>query len=322
MRFIATIILGLALVVPGETAIGAVAPEEFQGWFESAAEGSLHIPNDVAARAARYRYVLIGGFGGESIPGYFTQNVKELRAAGVPREAIHLVRPSSDETLAGNAESVRAALRSVARNGPEPLVIVAHSRGACDALAFALAEPAFIRDHVRALFLVQGPFGGSGLADIVTGAGAPVDGRLAPLTRMLINFLVKIERYFLAQGRHGGLSELTHQASRAYWTQLLDEHKDALPIVGPKTFYITSATRPNRLGVFRRAAARYLSVDHGENDGVVAVRDQSLPELGTTLGVLHAAHADLVQRFPAARGGRRLRKALIQSILMSVGTID
>ncbi len=170
MRGLMPILLGLVLVSSDATADDAVTPAEFQGWFDAAAAGSLHIPVVVAARASQYQYVFIGGFGGESAAGYFAQNVKELRNEGVPRAAIHVIKPSSDETLAGNAESVRDALHAFARNSSEPLVIIAHSRGACDALAFALAEPAFIRDHVRALFLVQGPFGGSGLADFLTGA--------------------------------------------------------------------------------------------------------------------------------------------------------
>ncbi len=126
----------------------------------------------------------------------------------------------------------------------------------------------------------------------------------------------------MARGRYDGLGDLTHEAAHAFWTKRLAESKDAAAVVGPKTYYITAATRPCRLGLFRRAAAKYLGVDHVENDGVVAVRDQSLPDLGTTLATLDAAHADLVQRFPVARGGRRLRRALTQSILMSVGASD
>ena len=90
------------------------------------------------------------------------QNAKELRAQGVPRRAIHFIYPSSHKTVQENAEAVRAQFQEIARLGPEKLVVIGHSRGACDTLAFALENPAFVADHIQALFLVQGPFGGTG----------------------------------------------------------------------------------------------------------------------------------------------------------------
>ena len=52
---------------------------------------------------------------------------------------------------------------------------------------------------------------------------------------------------------------------------------------------------------------------------MVALGDQTLPGLGTSLGVLDAGHADLTRRFPATRARRGTRQALIRSILMAVG---
>ena len=88
--------------------------------------------------------------------------------------------------------------------------------------------------------------------------------------------------------------------------------------MGPKTFYVTSRVPPSRLRFFHRAIATYLQTYYGPNDGMVAVRDQSLPGLGTCLGVLDAGHTDLTHRFPATRAPRRYRRALVQAILMAV----
>ena len=91
------------------------------------------------------------------MPGYFAQNVAALRALGVPPAAIHEIRPSSHASFAANLEVSRAGFLDAAAAGPEPLVVVTHSRGACEALAFALREPDFVRDRVAALFLGVGP---------------------------------------------------------------------------------------------------------------------------------------------------------------------
>jgi pimeloyl-ACP methyl ester carboxylesterase len=318
----ATAIIMWLLVLPGATAKAdspAFSPERFSRWFRLATVGRLEIPDEVAGCASGFRYVFIGGFGGEALPGYFDQNRRELRAWGVPRGAIHQIHPSSRATTGGNAGAVRAAIEEAASEGPEPLVIIAHSRGACDALAFALDNPDFVRKRVHAIFLVQGAFGGSAAADYVTGQGTPMDGQMSPVLRLLAFLIARAERFLVARGPHAGLHGMTRDASRAYWDRMLADHADALPVVGPKTFYVTSATRPGRLGPFRKAVAHYLGTYYGRNDGVVELNDQSLPGLGTTLAVLDASHADLTQKFPAGRGGRRLRRALVQSILMAVG---
>jgi pimeloyl-ACP methyl ester carboxylesterase len=316
-----SLFLGLALM--GGVGDGPrVTPGEFRTWFEAAAEGKLLIDEEVERRAGRYRYVFVEGFRNEGMPGYFAQNVKELRARGVPREAIHVIEPSSDKTVGENAGDVREAFREAAGAGPERLVVIAHSRGACDALAFALRHPKFVRDRVRALFLVQGPFGGTGVADYVTGEGPPM-GREVPLRQRAVGGLIAgLEKRQLNRGRHGGLADLTRSASQDFWERLCDEHADAIPVVGPKTFYVTTETRPSRLGPLRRAPARYLHEHFGPNDGVVALDDQSLPDVGTVLAVLDAGHTDLTGRFPSARGGRQLRRALIQCVVAAVGRTD
>jgi hypothetical protein len=163
-------------------------------------------------------------------------------------------------------------------------------------------------------------FGGSGVADYVAGEGVQPDGRMRPLLRAVACLLVQWERFLISLGEHAGLTDMTRHSSRAFWARMLKEHADAVPVVSPRTFFVTTTTRPGRLGLFRRALAHYLGVYYGPNDGVVVLGDQSLPGIGTTLRVLNAAHADLTQRFPAARGGRRRGRALVDSVVMAVGT--
>jgi hypothetical protein len=112
---------------------------------------------------------------------------------------------------------------------------------------------------------------------------------------------------------------MTRGASLTYWSRALAEHDDAADLVGPRTFYVTSTIDPSRLRLVRRAIAWYLKVYHGPSDGMVAVADQSLPELGTVVATLEASHGELTNRFPATRASRTMRKALVRSIFMAVG---
>jgi pimeloyl-ACP methyl ester carboxylesterase len=312
-------LLGTALLFSGPVEVPRVTAAEFRRWFEAASLGRLTIPERVERRARGFRYVFVGGFRTGRMPGYFAQNAQALRAHGIPRRSIHFIFPSSRRTVDENHESVRDEFLRIAGEGPERLVIIAHSRGACDALAFALHDPPFIRDRVEALFLVQGPFGGSGLADYVLGEGEPMDGRMPIVHRLLARMIGTLERFLVQRGQHGGLAGLSREASRAYWQRALEEHTDAIPLVGPKVYYIESHAHSQRLALFQRAMSWYLGAYYGPNDGVVVVGDQALAGLGTSLGVVDAGHADLTRRFPATRVGKRSRRALIQAILMAVG---
>ena len=300
----------------------AVTPADFQRWFASSCEGRLRIPARVEGRASRFRYVFVGGLLNERMPGYFSQNARELRARGVPSEAIHFVSPSSYKSSEENREAIGVDFRRIAGAGPEKLVVIAHSRGACDALAFALGDAQFVADRVEALFLVQGPFGGSGVVDYVMGEGVPLDRRMPVGSRVVVHLLGKLGRWMMDGGSHAGVAELTRSSSRCFWQETLARHADAIAIVGPKTFFVTAEVRPSRVRLVTRAFARYLHAYYGPNDGIVVLEDQSLPGLGTVLGPLEAGHADLTRTFFSTRAKRRVRKALVRSILMTVGQAE
>lgn len=254
------------------------------------------------------------------MPGYFMQNVKELRARGVPRTSIHLVKPDSQQTVDGNARSVRTELREIAAQGTERLVLIGHSRGACDALAFALQNPKFVKEHIRALFLVQGPFGGTPVADYVNGEGTPMDRRMPTGYRVMGQTIGRLESGLLGDDKHEAIASLNRKDSDSFWSEMLRTHRAAIPVVGPRTFYVTSRTGPSHHPLFQRVTGWYLGTYYGPNDGLVALEDQSLPGLGTVLAVLDVGHTDLTRRFPAARPKHRLRNALVDAIIMAVGT--
>ena len=309
----------LAALCVGLDAPPAVAPGEFRAWFDAAREGTLVIPEEVARGARRFRYVFVAGFAHEQMRGYFAQNVKDLRAVGVTKAAIHTISPSSGETVEESAEAFRRQVFTIASQGPEPLVIVAHSRGACDTLAFALTEPGFVRDHVAALFLVQGAFGGTALADYVVGEGHPIDDKMPEQFRTFTRVIGEIERELVRRGPHAGLPGLTRVEARAYWSRMLRQNAAAIPAIGPRTFYVRTAIEPARLGRFRRAIGYYLTTYGGPNDGIVALDDQHLPGLGTSLGVLECGHGELTCNLDSGPEARKLRRALTPCLVMAVG---
>ncbi|MFO0951254.1 MAG: hypothetical protein U0835_08895 [Isosphaeraceae bacterium] len=294
-----------------------VAPAEFQRDYETAKAGRSSLPRAVENTARGYRFVFVGGFRNERMPAYFSQNVKELRRCGVPRTSIHRVEPGSDTTVEGNAKRFREEVTRLSEKGPEPLIVIAHSRGACDAVAFALENPEFVEARVAGFFLLQGPFGGTALADFLAGDGPPVDGRMSWWQRGLARLAAAIEGFALSRGWHDGLLGLSRRSAGSYWAKMLAEHAPAVPLVSPRIYYVTSATE-RKLGLFHRATSAYLGVHFGPNDGVVAVEDQSIRGLGTVLAELDLGHADLVRRFPAGRANPRLRTALVDAILMSL----
>jgi hypothetical protein len=307
-----------ALLTGGVDPSASDVPEGFQDWFRSSVEGSLTVPPAIAREARAFRYVFVEGFRNERMPGYFAANIAELKALGIPRDRVHVIEPSSRKTTEANAEEVRARFLAIAREGPE-LVIIAHSRGACDALAFGLDDPAFVRDRVRALFLIQGPFGGSGLAGYLTGSGPSMDRRMKWNHRVVAGLVGRLARAFARDDARDVMEGMTPEASASYWAKALDKDRAALAEVGSKTFFIRAAIHPSRQKFGRRAIAWYLQTTLGPNDGVVALDDQSLPGFGTVVANLEAAHADLVCNGPSSRKHRFDRRALIRSVVMAVG---
>src|SRR5580658_3904494 len=148
LAFLTVLAVEIATAGAGKTD-PVISAADFGAYFNAARAGKLSIPDEALEEAQRYRYVFVGGFHNERLPGYFTQNAKELRAIGVPKGAIHFIYPSSHATVAENARSVRHQFDDIACQGPEELVVIAHSRGSCDTLAFALENPDFIAEHVH-----------------------------------------------------------------------------------------------------------------------------------------------------------------------------
>ena len=110
----------------------SVSPEQFTEWYRthlSAVPGGLRIPDAVATKARHYHYVFIAGFLNEAVPGYFTNNISELWALGVPAGNIHTIYPASGKSVEDNSELIREQVKDCLGEGAEKIVIIGHSRG-------------------------------------------------------------------------------------------------------------------------------------------------------------------------------------------------
>jgi len=313
------IFVGAALLAGAPSAADRDSVSNFEGWFASARARRLELPAATLERAKGYRFVFVGGFRNERMPGYFSQNMGELRALGIPRKQIETILPSSSKTWEENAAKVRAGFSEVAAKGPERLVIIGHSRGACDALAFAFANPGFVRDRVEAIYLIQGPFGGSGVAEYVLGRGMPTDRRMWAGQRFVASIMGRLARVAAGRSGLGALEGMTREVSRAFWDATIRRDAEALATVGPRVYFIRSQIHPSRQRIFRRVIAWYQRIYLGPGDGMVELADQALPGVGKILGTLEAGHADLTHRFPASGAPAQFRRALTRSLLMALG---
>ena len=94
-----TILVG-AILVGGSEGSSTLRGDAFEGWFRSAVDGDLDVPEDVARRARVYRYAFVTGFHNERMPGYFAQNMAELRGRwACPKRQIHVIQPEFEPDL-------------------------------------------------------------------------------------------------------------------------------------------------------------------------------------------------------------------------------
>lgn len=310
------IVLGLTLVAGAGPGVQA---DDFEVWYRRAVTGDLDIPRAVERRARGFRYVFIAGYRNESISAYFSQNIAQLKRRGVPADQIEVIRPESIRDDAANAETLDLDLRRIAAKGPEKLVLIGHSRGACDALGFALDHPGFVLARVEALYLIQGPFGGSEAAAHLVGTGTAMDRRMPWPARLIASLAERVVRRSAGSGGSRVVADLVPDRARRRWGDRVAACPEAAAIVGPKTRYITSVTRPARLGPIRRAIGRYVATYHGASDGIIRLDDQAVPGLGTVVATVEAGHADLAYRTFRLRRTRRLREAVADAIVMAVG---
>lgn len=291
----------------------------FRDWFAAARHNRLVLTEIQVALAQQFQYVFISGFHNEMMPLYFWGNIRELRRRGIHARNIHRIHPSSHMSFDTVVERVANSLEHLAHQNPERLVIVGHSRGACTALAAALRRADQFSNRIEALFLIQGPFGGTAIADYVVAIEDDFPENWPSRRLKLARSLTWIERFALRLGWDGGLHDLTHAASRQFWLEAIAQHRrewgDRAMEIERKAYFIATSVDPARSRFLRSELGRIIQECDGPNDGVVALADQAIEEVGTRLDPLEAAHTDLVWGLHSSPEARNDRRALTQAII-------
>lgn len=314
--------------------VGRPAGPTFAAFFERQLTAPQPLPAEVLEAARRYRYVFVAGFLNEGFkPGYFNENREALAEAGVVAGAIHVVFPHSADAVEETAARLGHEIPDLAAQGPEKLVLVGHSKGGAELLAFALGNPTFVRERVAAIFLVQAAIGGSGVADYVTDKGHPLDDRMPAASR--VAFSVAARGGKLLDGHlDRGFQSLTHDRAAALWARLLpsghpngrhaNESKAtaaAPPFLAERIFYVRSHRAPERVSKMLSLTATYLTTYYGDNDGLVQVEDQWLPGTGRVLATLDVDHMALTVARPVSGDGPAFRRAFTQALLMQLAGV-
>ena len=317
-NLVAILVAGLLGVAPIEAPSQArPSPPDsaaFRAWFERQSQHPTALPVATVQAARAYRYVFIAGFLNEGFQsGYFSQNRQALLDAGVKAGAIEVLFPKSGNTVAQNVEVLSRSLPALAAKGPQKLVLIGHSKGAVEALAFAVGAPDFLRDHVQRIFLVQGAFGGSGIADYITGTGHPLDDRMAPVPRVL--FALAAGWGELLDSRiDGGFQSLSRVRAAELWKRL-PRLPDELT---ERVFFIRSQRDPDKVCPLLWLTAKYLATYYGPNDGLLVISDQWVPGAGQLLGDLDADHSGLTVAGPVSDWPARVRRAFMHALLMQL----
>lgn len=296
----------------------ALAPDRFLPAFETGMKEAATAGDDAYPRAAEFEYVFFGGIVGEYLKplGHFADMRAELFRLGVPRAQTHLYFPRSTRTVEENARGfVRESLVSLASRTPRKLVIVAHSKACLEVLAFALAHPEFVEKRVEALFLVQGPFGGSPLADYLMREALP-EWRAGRGTRLGMFLFGKIAGALHPWIR--GVESLTTSASNRRnegWRAL---GADVAEKLADKILYVQSFVDAKRATARVRVGAHFIESLGRVGDGAVAL-DAQKGCIGKHCVVLpDVDHSLPCSRLLTWRSPRRAW-AFAQAVLASVG---
>lgn len=212
----------------------------FADAYRRASAGTSVLP----AEAADLVYLVVPGAMGRQVPRYMAKTQRHLESLGLE---VHRSRINTAAGVAANAATLRGEILALAR-GRRSVVLVTHSKGGVDALA-ADALYREIRPLVRARVLMQPPWDGTPLADMM-------DGRVSRFALRLI-------------GGSGALIADLKSAARQGFT-LAHRTSHAIPTV-------TLATSQSGWSALTPVAAILRSRGGGDSDGVVPKRSQEVP---------------------------------------------
>ncbi|HEU5059324.1 MAG TPA: hypothetical protein VFU21_22480 [Kofleriaceae bacterium] len=212
----------------------------FADAYRQAAAGNPVLP----AEAAGLVYLIVPGAMGHQVPRYMARTQRHLESLGLD---VHRSGINTAAGVAANAATLRGEILALSR-GRRSVVLVTHSKGGIDALA-ADALYREIRPHLRARVLMQPPWQGTPLAEML-------DTRVSRLALRLLGGSGAL----LADLRGGARQEfaLAHRLAHSVPT-------------------VTLATSQSGWSALTPVAAILRRRGGGDSDGVVPARSQEVP---------------------------------------------
>jgi len=262
----------------------------------------------------KYSYVFIAGFLNEGLLSYFKDNIDVLEEMGISKSDIHVIRPSSSQSIEENIPYFKKKLEEVLSQSKKPLILFAHSKGGAEALALALREQDFTLKNIEKMFLIQAAIGGSAVADFIHHEGHKIDNKLPLKDRIFFNTSA-ITGQLLDPIINKGMGSLTHKKASALWKKLQSENPPLPKAISDKIFYINSKQDVSKMAEAVDCTGAYIQTYYSDNDGLVEVKDQYLKGVGTRLTVIDADHADLMTPFPISNDPKKIRISLMYSLI-------
>ncbi len=287
-------------------------------------QGLLRLDERVArpkADPADFEYVLVGGITSDYLMhvGYYEAFVKELVLQGVPRAQIHLIFPPSNKTVAVNAVGfLQPQLTAIANGSLRPLVLVGHSKGAVELVQW-FVNGTELSSRIEAFFSLQGAFGGSQIADMLSGDQRTLvrinGGMVSRLGLGLLQFLNRMFHKAIV-----GVEDLTTLKSQHRLQDWRENFAAKLNELAAKSIFVRTQSEPHLMDVRTRVGAHYLlNVGVLENDGALSFEHQHVPGMNapliSVLGVDHGLPCGNL----LARRHRYRAIAFIRALLHSLG---
>ncbi len=287
--------------------------QDFATIFSEFLSAKRVLSSEVIAASRNYQYVFVSGFLSEQTPLYWSDNEDSLTELGIPHDRITILHPSSAQTTLQNSVWLAEQLLNI--TSQQPIILLAHSKGAVETVLFAAHNIEFVKRRIKAIFLIQGAFGGSAIADALYAKDLSLDSRMPSLLRITLKLDYYI-RLFLMRNFMDGLKSLTTDYAKQLWSQQDERIRRLKGVLDNKLFFITSSQAPERMSHFLKSSGYYLSIYFGgENDGLLFPEDQSLALVGKKIAHLNADHADLTVSSPVSRRKGGYRFAFVQSLL-------
>ena len=317
-RWAAAIVLALLplLVAPNATAgpkitAPAGARDVTAEWREFWRDGEFDAKRvdaafgSVLGELRGYKVVIVPSYlsgllidaGQYNLSDYFRSQIEAMTADGIETEFAPV---DTEQSVAENGRRLTAFISA----SPRPVCIVSHSKGGLDTLEFLLRAEPEVRRHIACWVVLQSPFAGSPVADLIVDEDW-TRGITEPMLRAL-------------GGSGNSIDDLTVKVRKQYmnkYEQNIENITKTIPIIVLATY--VDATRTPSLHV---AGTYHWMKNQGvDNDGLVPVDSALLPN--TRYVVLPGLdHTDPVARKPIM--GNPVDRVLLWKSLLYMALSD